>query len=255
MANAKSENGDRPLDQRRHPHATVREVEDEIDQLRQLLVQAGVKADALFLAAKLQDVLIGELHHRVKNVLAIASAIVSQSLREAPDLNAAAKTIAGRFHALGVSHDLLIRESWTGAGCRTLIENAVLAFQSEGLNQFMIMGDNLAISAGPAVALSMLIHELSTNALKHGALSVPEGRVSIVWKVDPEAKRFKLEWRESGGPPVIEPEVKSFGSRFIEQALPGQLRGEARLIFEPTGLVCDINIPISSLQAPVIALK
>jgi two-component sensor histidine kinase len=235
--------------------APLRDVENENDQLRQLLIQAGVEAHAHDVAAKLQTVLIGELHHRVKNMLAIASAIASQSLRGATSTEAAEKTIASRLAALGVSHDLLIRESWTGAGCRSLIENAILAFQTEGLKQFTITGDNIAISSGPAVALSMVIHELSTNALKYGALSVPEGRVSIVWAVDLEAERFKLEWRESGGPPVIQPKTKSFGSRFIEQALPGQLQGEARLIFDPSGLVCDVNIPISSLQEPVIALK
>lgn len=236
------------------PLAPLRDVESENDQLRQLLIQAGVEAHAHDVASKLQTVLIGELHHRVKNMLAIASAIASQSLREAPSLEAAAKTIASRLSALGLSHDLLIRESWTGAGCRTLIENAILAFQTEGLKQFTITGDNIAISSGPAVALSMVIHELSTNALKYGALSVPEGRVSIAWQIDEDAERFKLEWRESGGPVVVEPATKSFGSRFIEQALPGQLQGEARLIFEPTGLVCDVNIPISSLQEPAIAL-
>ncbi|MCF2524241.1 sensor histidine kinase [Bradyrhizobium sp. G127] len=235
--------------------APLRDVESENDQLRQLLIQAGAEAHAHDVAAKLQAVLIGELHHRVKNMLAIASAIASQSLRGAPSIEAAAKTIASRLAALGVSHDLLIRESWTGAGCRSLIENAILAFQTEGLKQFTITGDNIAISSGPAVALSMVIHELSTNALKYGALSVPDGRVSIVWAVDVEAGRFKLEWRESGGPTVVEPKEKSFGSRFIEQALPGQLQGEARLMFEPSGLVCDVNIPISSLQEPAIALK
>ncbi len=237
------------------PLAPLRDVESENDQLRQLLIQAGVEAHAHDVASRLQSVLIGELHHRVKNALAIASAIASQSLREAPDLKAAAVTIASRFHALALSHDLLIRESWTGAGCRTLIENAILAFQTEGLKQFTITGDNIAISSSPAVALSMVIHELCTNALKYGALSVPEGRVSIAWTVNDAAQRFRLEWRESGGPAVVEPTTKNFGSRFIEQALPGQLQGDARLIFEPVGLVCHVNIPISSLQEPAIKLE
>jgi two-component sensor histidine kinase len=237
------------------PHVPLRDVEEENDQLRRLLIEAGVKADAQVLAAKLQAVLIGELHHRVKNVLAIASSIASHSLREADSLEAAATTIASRFHAIGVSHDLLIQEGWTGAGCRTLIENAILAFQTEGLKQFTIDGDNLAISSGPAVALSMVIHELCTNALKYGALSVPDGRVSITWSVDALTHRFKLKWKESDGPPVVEPMTRSFGSRFIEQALPGQLHGEARLTFKPTGVVCDVNIPVSSLQEPAIALK
>jgi two-component sensor histidine kinase len=230
------------------PRLQLRDVERENDQLRQLLIQAGVEAEASAVAAKLQTVLIEELHHRVKNMLAIASAIASQSLRGAASVDEAAGTIANRLAALGLSHDLLIRESWTGAGCRTLVENAILAFQTTGLQQFTITGDNIAISSGPAVALSMVIHELSTNALKYGALSVPDGRVSIVWSVDHAAHRFKLEWRERGGPAVAAPLKKSFGSRFIEQALPGQLQGEARLMFEPEGLVCDVNIPITSLQ-------
>ena len=237
------------------PRVQLRDVESENDQLRQLLIQAGVEAEASVVAAKLQTVLIGELHHRVKNMLSIASAVASQSLRGATSIDDAAATIASRLAALGISHDLLIRESFTGAGCRTLIENAILAFQTAGLEQFTITGDNIAISSGPAVALSMVIHELSTNALKYGALSVPDGRVSIIWSVDDVAHRFKLQWRESGGPVVVEPLKKSFGSRFIEQALPGQLQGEARLIFEPAGLVCDVNIPIASLQEQAITLK
>jgi len=239
----------------RHHLAPLRDFESENDQLRQLLIQAGVEADAHEVASRLQAVLIGELHHRVKNMLAIASAIVSQSLRGAVNVDAAAATIASRLAALGVSHDLLIRESWTGAGCRTLIENAILAFQTEGLSQFTITGENIAVSSGPAVGLSMVIHELSTNAMKYGALSVPEGRVSIVWSVDVEAGRFTLEWKETGGPAVTEPARKNFGSRFIEQALPGQLHGEARLIFDPAGLICHVNIPLASLQETVIALK
>lgn len=232
----------------------LRDMKSENDQLRQLLEQAGVEAHAHEVAAKLQTVLIGELHHRVKNMLSIASAIASQSLRDASSIETAAATIASRLAALGVSHDLLIRESWTGAGCRTLIENAIQAFQTDGLKQFNINGDNIAVSSGPAVALSMVIHELSTNAMKYGALSVPQGRVSIVWAIDEDAHRFKLEWRESGGPAVTEPKIKSFGSRFIEHALPGQLQGEARLLFEPKGIVCDVNIPIASLQESQIGL-
>jgi two-component sensor histidine kinase len=231
----------------------VQEVEHENNLLRELLIKAGVEADAHIAAAKLQTVLIGELHHRVKNMLAIASAIASQSLRDAASLEAGARTIAERLGALGVSHDLLIQESWTGAGCRTLIENAIRAFQTKGFKQFTISGNNVSVSSGPAVALSMVIHELSTNALKYGALSTAEGLVSISWSVDTEHQRFQLEWRESGGPLVVTPTKKSFGSRFIEQALPGQLQGDARLVFEPSGLVCHVNIPLSSLQETLMA--
>ena len=212
-----------------------------------MLAQAGIDAQASAFAAKLQEVVIGELHHRVKNTLAIVSAITSQSLRTANSLEEATKTIADRLHALGVAQDLLVRERWTGARCRSLIEAAVKAFQSRSLDQFEIAGDNIAISSGPAVSLSMVIHELCTNAVKHGALSAPSGHVSISWLISKD-QRFKLHWKESGGPPVQEPSRKSFGSRLIEQALPGQLEGEARLRFEPDGLSCEVNIPLSVLQ-------
>jgi two-component sensor histidine kinase len=227
-----------------------RQAEDEPDYLKELLAQAGIDAQASSVAAKLQEVIVGELHHRVKNTLAIVSAITSQSLRTANSLEEATKTIAGRIHALGVAQDLLLSERWTGAGCRTLIEHAVKAFQSKGLDRFEIGGDNIAVSSGPAIALSMVIHELCTNAIKYGALSAPAGRVSISWSVfsKDDLKRFKLRWKERGGPPVHQPSRRSFGSRLIEQALPGQLQGEARLRFELDGLSCEVNIPLNVLQ-------
>src|SRR6478735_3074053 len=191
----------------------ARQAEDEPDYLKELLAQAGIDAQASSVAAKLQEVVIGELHHRVKNTLAIVSAITSQSIKSASSLEEAGKTIGDRLHALGVAQDLLVRERWTGAGCRTLIEAAVRAFQSKSLDQFDITGDNIAISSGPAIALSMVIHELCTNAVKYGALSARAGHVSISWAISHDnTKHLKLHWKERGGPTVREPSRKSFGS-------------------------------------------
>jgi two-component sensor histidine kinase len=226
--------------------AAPRRPEDEPDYLEVLLAKAGIDEQAHTLAANLQAVVISELHHRMKNTLAIVSAITSQSIQSASTLEEAGKTIRDRLHALGVAQDLLILERWTGAGCRTLIESAVEAFQSKGLDRFEIVGENFAISSGPAVSLSMVVHELCTNAVKHGALSVPSGRVLISWAA--ADNRFKLHWKESGGPVVEAPSRRSFGSRLIEQALPGQLSGEARLRFEPDGLSCEVNIPLAAMQ-------
>jgi len=143
--------------------AKPRQAEDEPDYLKELLAQAGIDAQASSVAAKLQEVVIGELHHRMKNTLAIVSAITSQSLKSANSLEEATKTIGERLHALGVAQDLLVSERWTAAGCRTLIEGAVKAFQSKSLDQFEIAGDNIAVSSGPAISLSMVIHELCTE--------------------------------------------------------------------------------------------
>src|SRR4249919_888481 len=120
----------------------ARQAEDEPDYLKELLAQAGIDAQASSVAAKLQEVVIGELHHRMKNTLAIVSAITSQSLKSANSLEEATKTIGERLHALGVAQDLLVSERWTGAGCRTLIEGAVKAFQSKSLDQFEIAGQH-----------------------------------------------------------------------------------------------------------------
>ena len=111
--------------------AGPRHPEDEPDFLKELLAKAGIDAQAHTLARNLQEVVIGELHHRVKNTLAIVSAITSQSIKSASSLDEAGKTIGDRLHALGVAQDLLVRERWTGAGCRTLVESAVKAFQSK----------------------------------------------------------------------------------------------------------------------------
>jgi two-component sensor histidine kinase len=120
--------------------ASPRLPEDEPDYLKELLAKAGIDEQAHALATNLQAVVIGELHHRVKNTLAIVSAITSQSIKSASNLEEAGKTIRDRLHALGVAQDLLVRERWTGAGCRTLVESAVKAFQSKGLDQFEIDG-------------------------------------------------------------------------------------------------------------------
>src|SRR6478672_1953194 len=167
------------VEQREEPPMSIK-AQDEPDYLKELLAQSGVDAQASTIAATLQEVVIAELHHRVKNTQAIVSAITSQSLRTANSLEEATKTIADRLQALGVAQDLLVRERWTGAGCRTLIEGAVKAFQFRSLHQFEIAGDNIAVSSGPAISLSMVIHELCTNAVKHGALSVPNGRFNFV---------------------------------------------------------------------------
>ncbi len=223
-------------------------VEVENARLQDLLRQAGVDSETSVVAARLQSILIGELHHRVKNTLAIVSAIVSQSLRTADDLDAATTSITHRLQALGTAHDLLLREGWSTASLRSLVATAIEAFQTGDLARFDLEGPNVSVSSGAALAISMVLHELCTNAIKYGALSVPDGRVKIVWSVDDATDRFRLIWSESGGPTVVAPRRPSFGSRLIERSLPGQLAGEARLRFEPTGVICEVNIPLSSLR-------
>jgi len=222
--------------------------EFENARLRDLLIQAGLDRDASDIAAKLQQVLIGELHHRVKNTLAIVSSIVSQSLRSSDSLDDAAGAISERLQALGTAHDLLLREAWTGAGLRSLVDAAILAFDAKSSDRIAIEGEDMVISSAASIGISLMLHELCTNAVKHGALSTAAGRVAITWTVDTAEARFRMTWIESHGPPVTAPARRSFGTRLIESSLPGQMKGEARIRYEPAGLVCDVNISLASLQ-------
>jgi len=180
-------------------YGLISAVEIENARLRKLLLQAGVDRETSEIAAKLQKALIGELHHRVKNTLAIVSSVVAQSLRSSPDLETALAAIGERLAALGTAHDLLLREAWTGAGLRSIVDAAVLAFDAKSSDRIEIEGDDILIASASAISISLMLHELCTNAVKYGALSVPEGRVSVVWFFNETAGRFHLTWKELGG--------------------------------------------------------
>jgi PAS domain S-box-containing protein len=184
-----------------------------------------------------QRLMIDELNHRVKNVLATVQSLVRQTLREqkaAPELEDA---LNGRIFALAAAHDVLTRESWVGAEVGAIAEEATRPYSEGGA--FSFSGPRLKIAPKTAVALSMALHELSTNAMKYGALSIPTGRVSLSWACTDDT--ISLEWRESGGPPAAPPEHAGFGSRLLGPVLKGELGAPAEFDYAPTGLVCRIR--------------
>ncbi len=185
---------------------------------------------------ELQRLLANELNHRVKNTLATVQSIVNQTLRGADDIEVARMAVSTRIVALAKAHDLLTERSWTGADIADLISHAVAPFVRR---QFILDGPSQDISPSQALALSLAVHELATNAAKYGALSRPEGRVELRWKVGDD--RLDLSWRESGGPPVVPPARRGFGSRLIENALTYDLEGQTRLEFLPEGVRCWIT--------------
>jgi two-component sensor histidine kinase len=214
-------------------------------RLREMLTEAGLRWDDHVATEKIQSAIIAELHHRIKNTLSVATAIAHQSLKNADTLEQASTAILGRFHALGVAHDLLLRNEWNETNGRLIIEEAVAAFRGgDNSSQYILDGEDFSIGATSAVSLSMILNELSTNATKYGSLSVPDGTVSIVWSM---GERFNLVWKETGGPKVREPQRKSFGSQLIETALPGQLDGQARIEYEADGVRCTLDVPSASL--------
>jgi two-component sensor histidine kinase/PAS domain-containing protein len=186
-------------------------------------------------AEELQRLLGNELNHRVKNTLATVQSIVNQTLRGADDTETARTTLNARIVALAEAHDLLTDRSWAGADLADLAARAVAPFAS---GQIALVGPSVDVSPSQVLALSLALHELATNAAKYGALSRPEGRVELRWEV--QAGRLNLSWRESGGPRVVPPTRRGFGSRLIEHALGRDLDGKTRLEFAPEGVRCSI---------------
>lgn len=223
-------------------------LELENANLRQLLVQAGIDAAQQEVAERLQRVILEELHHRVKNTLAIVHAIAHQSLRSSTDLRQAEAAISSRILALGRVHDLLLRSNWNSAKLGYLLKTAIKPFDTHGVEQFMIQPADLEISPAAALPLVMIINELCTNAIKYGALALPEGRIEITTKVDAGEKRLRLTWTEKGGPPVRPPAHRSFGMQLIEESFVSQLSGAARVSFDPEGIVCELDIPLATIQ-------
>jgi two-component sensor histidine kinase len=219
----------------------------EIDA-RGLLAQAGIDAREREAADKLQKLILEELHHRIKNTLATVSAIASQSLRNVAGAEHAQHAIEGRLVALGRAHDLLLQARWTSADLGKVVRGATEAFDNPDMPKFTIAGPDVRMASGAVIAIAMTLNELCTNTTKFGALSVPTGRVDIVWTVDPATQRLCLTWTENNGPAVSAPNGRSFGTRLIE-TLGKQLKGDVQLTYEPSGFVYTFNIPLASLTS------
>ena len=195
--------------------------------------------------------LVDELNHRVKNTLATVQLIVSQAM-QGKAAGPVRDAIEARLSALSRSHDLLTRGQWSKSDLRDAILAALEPFGIEkGHNpRFSLSGDGVKVAPTAVLALGVFFHELATNALKYGALSVPQGKISINWTVAPaaEGEALLLNWRETGGPAVPPRSHKGFGSRVIERGLSHQLGGSVALTFHPEGLECAISIPALGLH-------
>jgi two-component sensor histidine kinase len=232
------------------PHFRTREedaLETENTRLRRLLAQAGLDAIEHEVAEKLQRLLLEELHHRVKNTLASVMAIATQTLRNAETLDQGRQAIENRLMALGRAHDLLLQANWTSAGFNDVIGSAIEPFDTEGTGRFVVRGAPIEVGSGAVLPLSMALNELCTNAVKYGALSDARGRVEITSAIDESGQRFRVTWEEMNGPAVRKPARRSFGTRLIE-SIAGQLQGKVAMRFEPSGAVCEFDIPLGSLR-------
>lgn len=196
-----------------------------------------------------RQMILGELSHRMKNQLAMIQAIVNQTLRSADDLPTAATVLRDRIRVLSNAHDILI-EGHASSTAVTGIVRQVLALHG-GEARFRVDGPPLTVASRPALSLSLILHELSTNAIKYGALSVETGHVEISWGVEPGpggADIFVMTWAEQGGPPVREPDDFGSGSLLIGAGLSGTVQGDVTTTYAPDGVRCRISADLRSFS-------
>lgn len=194
-----------------------------------------------------QRMLQRELVHRMKNTLAMIQAIVTQSLRNAPSLDHAAKVVGDRIQALGRAQDALTEANWETSDIRDVVE-AALGPHKDGGGRFAIEGPPIELTAQQGMGLALAIHELATNAAKYGALSNERGHVLVAWQhVD---GRFHFQWEEDGGPTVVTPTSKGFGSRLTERVVPSYFQGTAKIEYAASGLRYRIDGDLVGFHPP-----
>lgn len=204
------------------------------------MMDTVVETTATVRAQAQLDVVTHELSHRLKNTISMVQAIAAQTLKGVADREAV-EAFNSRIVTMGHAHDVLLRQDWSAA----LLEQTARAALAplDGLHQVSVRGPAVQIGPRATIALSLMLHELATNAAKYGALSTPKGRVELAWTVDDGLLR--LCWRETGGPRVSEPSRKGFGSRLIDMGLGPSGSVERR--YPPEGFEADVTAPIAEL--------
>jgi PAS domain S-box-containing protein len=202
-------------------------------------------------ARQQRELLINELNHRVKNTLATVQSIAAQTLKGATVPVTVKSALESRLLSMAGAHDVLTQQNWEGADLRNIVEKALSPFTAPR-REFDIYGPVIRLLPKSALAVAMAVHELATNAAKYGALSNGSGRVSVHWTIaERDEGHLQIVWTETGGPKVVAPSSKGFGSRLIERGLAGQLGGEAVIDYRETGVVCRILAPLGTITGSV----
>jgi two-component sensor histidine kinase len=196
------------------------------------------------------QLLMREISHRSKNLLAVVQAIAGQTVRTSDTTRDFELRFGRRLQGLAASHDLLVTEGWRGAPLDELVRQQLAPFVDAGSERIELDGPNVLLTAEAAQAIGLALHELATNAIKYGALSVPHGKVRVSWAFasNPGAPRhLQMSWVERGGPPVTTPSRKGFGHIVIERMVAESLNGEIAMVFAPEGLNWALSIPMANL--------
>ena len=197
------------------------------------------------LAEEQQRLLVAELDHRVKNTLAVVHSLAARSLTAGAERQA----LLGRLQALTNAHELLSLGKWRAADLAALVQAELAAYSP----RIEVTGQDLPLTARAAQTLALVLHELAANAAQHGALSVPEGRIELAWRVSGNGTgpSFRLSWKELGGPAAGPPRAGGFGRTLLERAPRHDLQADTRLAFEETGLVYTLTAPLEAIAARI----
>ena len=196
-----------------------------------------------------QKVLMAELDHRVKNALARVDVVAMSTRQSSNSVDEFVRSLRGRIQSMAVAHKLLSQSGWLGVGLTSLVHTQLAPYATDG--NVTISGTDLTLTAEETQAVAMVVHELVTNAAKYGALSVPEGQVSVSWdrKLNGDATAIlMLEWRELRGPPIATELQSGYGTGLIRDLVPHELGGKVDLVFDSGGVICRIEIPVEKTR-------
>ena len=191
-----------------------------------------------------QRTMVDELNHRVRNMLMVVNAIAQQTLTQTRTPEEFSQSFAGRIQALGAAYGLVSRENWDAVPLSGVVQEQLMPHQLGQRERIVIAGPEVMVKPAAALALGLVMHELATNAVKYGSLSVPKGRVAINWSIEHQSlPLLVLQWSESNGPPAKAPTRQGFGTKLIEQELKHTLGGGAKFAYDGSGFRATLSIP------------
>lgn len=195
-----------------------------------------------------QNTMVAELNHRVKNILAIVRSVATQTVRSSTSLENFADAFTGRLKALAIAHDVLTETRWIGIGLSELLAVVLAPYRSPDEERVSIFGPAILLPARAIVPLSMVLHEMTTNAAKYGALSTRRGNVDITWQVSAGIEKWvELVWQERGGPKIEAGASAGFGIKLIAHVISHDLDGSTAIYFDPAGTRWTIAFPAGNL--------
>jgi two-component sensor histidine kinase len=215
-------------------------------ELRRAIAERDERLEVSSRIEQRQSLLVRELHHRVKNTLATVQALVGATGRSSGSFDEFYHSFSKRIISLAKTHNLLTEDYWQTALLREIALNELKPFAESRQPRFMLLGPAVELSADLAVPVGMALHELTTNAVQYGALSIPTGYVRVQWSVGETegVRKLHLEWREFGGPAVSEPQHQGFGSTLLQRVLPMQCHAEVEVRYDRTGLRFQMSAPL-----------